>query len=43
MKPEVAWKKYDEADLEKVERLAADYIDFISENKTEREFTAAAI
>ena len=43
MKPEVAWKKYDEADLAEVERIAAAYIDFISENKTEREFTAAAI
>ena len=43
MKPEVAWKKYDEKDLAEVERIAADYIDFISENKTEREFTEAAI
>ena len=43
MKPEVAWKKYDDADLAEVERIAADYIDFISVNKTEREFTEAAI
>lgn len=43
MKPENAWKKYSEDDLAKVESLAADYIDFISENKTEREFTAKAI
>lgn len=43
MKPEVAWKKYTESDLAEVERLAAGYIDFISENKTEREFTEAAI
>ena len=43
MKPEVAWKKYSDADLAEVERIAAGYIDFISENKTEREFTAAAI
>ena len=43
MKPEVAWKKYTDADLAEVERIAAGYIDFISENKTEREFTSAAI
>ena len=43
MKPETAWKKYTQADLDEVERIARDYIDFISENKTEREFTAAAI
>ena len=43
MKPEVAWKKYTDADLAEVERIAAGYIDFISENKTEREFTAKAI
>ena len=43
MKPENAWRKYNEADLAEVERIAAGYIDFISENKTEREFTAAAI
>jgi len=43
MKPEVSWKKYTETDLAEVERIAADYIAFISENKTEREFTAAAI
>ena len=43
MKPEIAWKKYTQADLDEVERIARDYIDFISENKTEREFTAAAI
>ena len=43
MKPEVAWKKYSEEDLAEVERISADYIDFISKNKTEREFTASAI
>ena len=43
MERDVAWKKYDEADLEALEALAADYIDFISENKTERECAAAAI
>jgi len=40
---EVAWKKYDEASLDELEALAVDYIDFISENKTERECAAAAI
>lgn len=43
MEREVAWKKYDEADLEALEHLAAEYIDFISDNKTERECAAAAI
>ena len=43
MKQESAWKTYDEADLDALERLAAGYIDFISENKTEREFARAAI
>ena len=43
MEREVAWKKYDEASLNELEALAVDYIDFISENKTERECAAAAI
>lgn len=43
MEREVAWKKYDEASLDELEALAVDYIDFISENKTERECSAAAI
>lgn len=43
MEREVAWKKYDEATLDELEALAADYIDFISENKTERECATAAI
>lgn len=43
MEHDVAWKKYDEADLESVDQLAAEYIDFISENKTERECAATAI
>ena len=34
MKPEIAWKKYTQADLDEVERIARDYIDSISENKT---------
>lgn len=43
MEHDVAWKKYDEADLEALEHLAAEYIDFISDNKTERECAATAI
>lgn len=43
MERDVAWKKYDDADLEALEHLAAEYIDFISNNKTERECAAAAI
>ncbi len=43
MEHEVAWKKYDDAALNDVEALAADYIDFISENKTERECVEAAL
>ena len=43
MDHDVAWKKYDEADLEALEQLTAEYIDFISDNKTERECAAAAI
>ena len=43
MKTESAWKKYDAAALEKVERFAAEYIDFISENKIEREIARASI
>ena len=37
------WTLYREQDLERLERVASDYIDFISENKTERECAAAAI
>ena len=43
METKNAWKGYDDAALEELERIAADYIDFISENKTEREFAKAAI
>ena len=43
MEREVAWKKYDEASLDELEALAVDYIDFISENKTERECVNASI
>ena len=37
MERNVAWKQYDETALAALEALAVDYIDFISENKTERE------
>ena len=43
MERENAWKKYSAEDLAELESLAADYIQFISENKTERECTDAAI
>ncbi|WP_304427279.1 aminopeptidase [uncultured Adlercreutzia sp.] len=43
MERDVAWKKYDDAALDACEALAADYITFISENKTERECATAAI
>ena len=43
MERDVAWKKYDEAQTAELEKLAADYIEFISQNKTEREVAASAI
>lgn len=43
MKTESAWKKYDAAALEELERICADYMTFISENKIEREIARAAI
>ena len=43
MERNVAWKQYDETALAELEALAAVYIDFISENKTERECATAAI
>lgn len=43
MEREVAWKKYDEAALPQVDELAADYINFISKNKTERECAQAVV
>ena len=43
METEAAWKKYDEAALAELEELCADYIQFISKNKTEREIAAATI
>ncbi|MEG1426025.1 MAG: aminopeptidase, partial [Raoultibacter sp.] len=38
-----AWKRYCPDDISELEKLTADYIDFISTNKTERECAAAAI
>ena len=38
-----AWKEYIDADLEQMKDVCAGYIDFISDNKTERECAAAAI
>ena len=38
-----AWLEYDEPQLAELEKLATDYIDFISANKTERECVATAI
>lgn len=43
MERESAWRKYDEAAIAELEKLAAGYIDFISENKTERACAAAAV
>ena len=43
MKTESAWKKYDAVALDELEAFAADYIDFISENKIEREIAQASI
>ena len=43
MERENAWKKYSDEQLEELEALSSDYIDFISDNKTERECTATAI
>ncbi len=43
MERENAWKTYTAAQLEELEALSRDYIDFISDNKTERECTQSAI
>ena len=43
MERENAWKSYSDKDLDKLEKLSADYIEFISENKTERECVNASI
>ena len=43
METQSAWKKYEAADIAELERICADYIEFISKNKIEREFARAAI
>lgn len=43
MEHELAWKRYTDQDVHELEALSTAYIDFISENKTEREITQAAI
>ena len=43
MKKEVAWKKYSETDINKLNELANDYKKFLSNNKTEREITKEVI
>ncbi len=43
MERENAWKKYTDEQLEELEALSSEYIDFISDNKTERECAASAI
>ncbi len=43
MEHKVAWEKYDAQQLEALEGLASRYIDFISNNKTERRCFAAAV
>ncbi len=39
MKLENAWTYYNDKDLDRLEKLSGDYIDFLSEGKTERECT----
>ncbi len=43
MEQKKAWTTYSEDEAKEVEALAADYIEFISENKIEREIAAASI
>ncbi len=38
-----AWKIWDEKEKEKAFNFAQEYIKFLSENKTERKFVAAAV
>ena len=37
MEYEKIWKKYSQTELKKLEKLNAEYIDFLSNGKTERE------
>ena len=43
MERENAWKAYGDKELGELEKLSSDYIEFISENKTERECVNASI
>ncbi len=43
MSNETVWQSYNKEDEERLEELASKYIDFISYNKTEREFVSASI
>ena len=43
MEKEVAWKKYNDSDINKLNELANDYKKFLSNNKTEREITKEVI
>lgn len=43
MEHESAWKRYDADQLNELERLAGEYLDFISDNKTERRCVRSAI
>ncbi len=43
METKPAWEKYDEAQLAELEDVCRGYVEFISKNKTEREFAKAAI
>ena len=43
MEKEVAWKKYNDTDINKLNELANDYKKFLSNNKTEREITKEVI
>lgn len=43
MERENAWKKYSDQDLQDLEKIASQYKEFISENKTERECAASAL
>ena len=37
MEYDKVWKKYSQAELKKLEKINAEYIDFLSNGKTERE------
>ncbi len=43
MEREAAWKRYDQTSLDELKALAENYINFISENKTERECVASSV